>query len=164
MRYKKIFILLFLVTILLFFVNLSLGSVAIPIKEIFKIFSLEGSSKAAWDYIVLSYRLPKAMVEVLVGMGLSLSGLLMQTLFRNPLAGPYVLGISSGASVGVAYVVFGSAFLQVLLSDFFLSDYGIIIALSLVSFVVLLAVMSVAERLKDAMVILVVGLLFGSVP
>src|SRR5690554_3035253 len=136
MRYKKIFILLFLVTILLFFVNLSLGSVAIPIKEIFKIFSLEGSSKAAWDYIVLNYRLPKAMVAVLVGMGLSLSGLLMQTLFRNPLAGPYVLGISSGASLGVAFVVLGSAFLPVGFSDFFLSDYGVIIASSLGSFLV----------------------------
>jgi iron complex transport system permease protein len=163
MRYKKIFILLFIITLLLFFVNLSLGSVSIPFQEIYKILTLEGSSKTAWDYIVLNYRLPKAIVAVLVGMGLSLSGLLMQTLFRNPLAGPYVLGISSGASLGVAFVVLGSAFLPVALSGFFLSDYGVIIASSLGSFLVLLAVLAVSQRLKDTMAILIVGLMFGSI-
>src|SRR5690606_4223803 len=163
MRYKKIFISLFIITLLLFFVNLSLGSVSIPFKEIYKILTFEGSSKTAWDYIVLNYRLPKAIVAVLVGMGLSLSGLLMQTLFRNPLAGPYVLGISSGASLGVAFVVLGSAFLPVALSGFFLSDYGVIIASSLGSFLVLLAVLAVSQRLKDTMAILIVGLMFGSV-
>ncbi|MFA7446762.1 MAG: iron chelate uptake ABC transporter family permease subunit, partial [Flavobacteriaceae bacterium] len=121
MRYKKIVILLFIITLLLFFVNLSLGSVAIPLKEVFRILIGEESAKQAWEYIILNYRLPKAIVAVLVGMGLSLSGLLMQTLFRNPLAGPYVLGISSGASLGVACVVLGSAFLPVFLSDIFLS-------------------------------------------
>lgn len=163
MRYKKIFISLFIITLLLFFVNLSLGSVSIPFKEIYKILTFEGSSKTAWDYIVLNYRLPKAIVAILVGMGLSLSGLLMQTLFRNPLAGPYVLGISSGASLGVAFVVLGSSFLPVFLSDVFLSDYGIIIASSLGSFLVLLAVLAVSQRLKDTMAILIVGLMFGSI-
>lgn len=163
MRYKKIFILLFLITLLLFFVNLSLGSVSIPFQEIYKILTFEGSSKTAWDYIVLNYRFPKAIVAFLVGMGLSLSGLLMQTLFRNPLAGPYVLGISSGASLGVAFVVLGSAFLPVALSNIFLSDYGVIIASSLGSFLVLLAVLAVSQRLKDTMAILIVGLMFGSI-
>jgi iron complex transport system permease protein len=59
-------------------------------------------SKSTWEYIIINYRLPKAITAVLVGMGLSVSGLLMQTLFRNPLAGPYVLDLSSGASLGVA--------------------------------------------------------------
>jgi iron complex transport system permease protein len=68
------------------------------------------ASKSTWEYIIINYRLPKA-IAILVGMGLSISGLLMQTLFRNPLAGPYVLGLSSGASLGVAFVILGSAFM-----------------------------------------------------
>jgi iron complex transport system permease protein len=63
------------------------------------------TSKETWHYIIINYRLPKAIAAILVGMGLSISGLLMQTLFRNPLAGPYVLGLSSGASLGVAAVI-----------------------------------------------------------
>jgi iron complex transport system permease protein len=86
----------------------------------------------------------------------------MQTLFRNPLAGPYVLGLSSGASLGVAMVILGSAFLPVFLSTFLLSSYGIVIASSLGSFLVLLAVLVVSQQLRDTMAILIVGLMFGS--
>jgi iron complex transport system permease protein len=73
--------------------NISLGQVAIPFKEVIK--SLFGShaSKETWEYIIVNFRLPKAITAILVGIGLSISGLLMQTLFRNPLAGPYVLGL-----------------------------------------------------------------------
>ena len=67
------------------------------------------SGKETWDYIIVNYRLPKAITAILVGSGLSIGGLLMQTLFRNPLAGPYVLGISSGASLGVALLIMGSS-------------------------------------------------------
>src|SRR5690554_4532690 len=136
MNHKFLIVGIVLSIILLFLINLSVGSVAIPIKEIFSILIGEDSSKQTWEYIVLNYRLPKAIVAMLVGVGLSLSGLLMQTLFRNPLAGPYVLGVSSGASLGVAFVILGSAFLPVGFSDFFLSDYGVIIASSLGSFLV----------------------------
>ena len=86
----------------------------------------------------------------------------MQTLFRNPLAGPYVLGLSSGASLGVATVILGAAFLPTTLSVFFLSSYGIILASSLGSFLVLLSVLAIAQRLRDTMAILIVGLMFGS--
>jgi iron complex transport system permease protein len=86
----------------------------------------------------------------------------MQTLFRNPLAGPYVLGLSSGASLGVALVILGSAFLPAFASEFILSSYGIVLASSLGSFLVLLAVLAVAQRLRDTMAILIVGLMFGS--
>ena len=110
----------------------------------------------------MDYRLPKAIVAIIVGMGLAISGLLMQTLFRNPLAGPYVLGLSSGASLGVALVILGSAFLPHFVSALVLSSYGIVIASSLGSFTVLLAVLAVAQRLRDTMAILIVGLMFGS--
>ena len=110
----------------------------------------------------MDYRLPKAIVAIIVGMGLAISGLLMQTLFRNPLAGPYVLGLSSGASLGVALVILGSAFLPHFVSELVLSSYGIVIASSLGSFSVLLAVLAVAQRLRDTMTILIVGLMFGS--
>ena len=82
-----------------------MGSVTIPISEI--IASLLGGETAqeSWRYIILDWRLPKSLTAILVGSGLSISGLLMQTLFRNPLAGPFVLGISSGASLGVAILI-----------------------------------------------------------
>lgn len=147
---------------MLFLVNISLGSVSIPIKEVFNSITGANSSKETWHYIIVNYRLPKAIAAILVGMGLSISGLLMQTLFRNPLAGPYVLGLSSGASLGVAIVILGAALLPPFLADFLISSYGIVLASSLGSFAVLLAVLGVSHRLRDTMAILIVGLMFGS--
>jgi iron complex transport system permease protein len=146
----------------LFLINISLGSVSIPIKEVFNSLTGGNSNKEAWEYIIINYRLPKAIAAILVGMGLSISGLLMQTLFRNPLAGPYVLGLSSGASLGVAMVILGAAFLPPFIATLLLSSYGIILASSLGSFMVLLAVLAVSHRLRDTMAILIVGLMFGS--
>jgi iron complex transport system permease protein len=120
------------------------------------------SSKSTWEYIIINYRLPKAITAVLVGMGLSISGLLMQTLFRNPLAGPYVLGLSSGASLGVAFVILGASILPSFLSGILLSPYGIVLASTLGSTTVLLLVLLVSQRLRDTMAILIVGLMFGS--
>lgn len=156
------FLLLLLATVLLFVLNISLGSVEIPVKEVFKSLTLQETSKQTWDYIVLNYRLPKAITAVLTGMGLSVSGLLMQTLFRNPLAGPYVLGLSSGSSLGVAFVILGAGFLPMALTSFLMSSYGIIIASCLGSSLVLLAVLLVSQKLRDTMAILIVGLMFGS--
>ena len=153
---------LFIGVVLLFLLNISLGSITIPIKDIFNSIVTGSCSKESWNYIILNYRLPKAIVAILVGIGLSISGLLMQTLFRNPLAGPYVLGLSSGASLGVATVLLGAAFLPAFLSEFFLSSFGIILASSLGSFLVLLSVLAIAQRLRDTMAILIVGLMFGS--
>lgn len=146
----------------LFLINLSLGSVSIPLKEVFNSLFGGTTSKETWHYIIVNYRLPKAIAAILVGMGLSISGLLMQTLFRNPLAGPYVLGLSSGASLGVASVILGAAFLPESLATIMLSSYGIVLASSLGSFLVLMAVLAVSYRLRDTMAILIVGLMFGS--
>lgn len=161
-RNTILFSLLFLGLIFLFFVNISLGSITIPFKEV--ITSLTGgqASKSTWEYIIINYRLPKAITAVLVGMGLSISGLLMQTLFRNPLAGPYVLGLSSGASLGVAFVILGASVLPSFLSGILLSPYGIVLASTLGSTSVLLLVLLVSQRLRDTMAILIVGLMFGS--
>jgi iron complex transport system permease protein len=154
--------LLFLGLIVLFFVNISLGSITIPFKEIYTSLSGGQSTKSTWEYIIINYRLPKAITAVLVGMGLSISGLLMQTLFRNPLAGPYVLGLSSGASLGVAFVILGASILPSFLSVILLSPYGIVLASTLGSTTVLLLVLLVSQRLRDTMAILIVGLMFGS--
>src|SRR5690606_15526439 len=100
--YTRNFIILSIILVLIFFANLSLGSVAIPLKQIISALYYLETEKASWTYIVQDYRLPKALTAVMAGSGLAVCGLLMQTLFRNPLAGPFVLGISSGASLGVA--------------------------------------------------------------
>lgn len=161
-RNTILFIVLGLGLLLMFFASLSLGSVNIPFKDVYASLTGGQASKSTWEYIIINYRLPKSFTAVLVGMGLSISGLLMQTLFRNPLAGPYVLGLSSGASLGVAFVILGAGFLPSFLSSFILSSYGIVIASTFGSTMVLLLVLVVSQRLRDTMAILIVGLMFGS--
>jgi iron complex transport system permease protein len=142
--------------------NISLGSVSIPLEEVFK--SIFGNSEnESWQYIIQDYRLPKAFTAILVGSGLGVSGLLMQTLFRNPLAGPYVLGISSGASLGVAMVILGSGLFGGIFGTLLMSKWSLVIAASLGSFIVLLAVMLVSSKVRDTMAILIIGLMFGSI-
>lgn len=161
-RNTLLFFILTLSLLLLLLLNISLGSVSIPIKDVFNSLIGENSSKETWNYIIINYRLPKAITAIVVGIGLSISGLLMQTLFRNPLAGPDVLGLSSGSSLGVATIVMGAAFLPTALSSILLSSFGILLASSLGSFLVLLAVLAVSQRLRDTMAILIVGLMFTS--
>ena len=142
--------------------NLSLGSVYIPTDYIFTAFFTETNINETWHYILPDYRLPTAITAILVGGGLSVSGLLMQTLLRNPLAGPFVLGISSGASLGVAFLVLGSGLLTVLVVSALAGPWAMVIASASGSFLVLLAVISAASKIKDAMALLIIGLMFGS--
>jgi len=136
------FISLFILLLTCFVLNISLGSVAIPISEIFK--NLLGiADNETWQVIIVDYRLPKAITAVLVGSGLGISGLLMQTLFKNPLAGPFVLGISSGASLGVAFVILGSGLFGGYLATSLVSQWSLVFAASLGSFLVLMAVLIV---------------------
>lgn len=161
---KHIFLfpsLAFLMLVLLL-LDIGLGQVSIPLKEVFKSLSGQEAAKETWQYIIVNFRLPKAITAILVGMGLSISGLLMQTMFRNPLAGPYVLGLSSGSSLGVAFLILGASFLPAMFSSLITSSYGIIIASWLGSLVVLSAVLIVAQRLRNTMAILIVGMMFGS--
>ncbi|WP_443135184.1 FecCD family ABC transporter permease [Flavobacterium sp. KACC 22763] len=161
-RNTILFVVLALGFLLMFFASISLGSVTIPLKDV--VASLTGgqATKSTWEYIIINYRLPKTITAVLAGTGLSMSGLLMQTLFRNPLAEPYVLGLSSGASLGVAFVILGAGFLPSFLSVIALSSYAIVLASTLGSTLVLFLVLIVSQRLRNTMAILIVGLMFGS--
>jgi len=143
--------------------NISLGSVSIPFKDVFN--SLIGAStdNESLQHIIQGYRLPKAFTAILVGSGLGISGLLMQTLFRNPLAGPFVLGITSGASLGVALIIMGASIFGGALAGLLISKWSLVIAASLGSFLVLLAVLIVSMRVRDTMAILIIGLMFGSI-
>ena len=160
--YTKHFILLSVLLIILLFLNISFGSVSIPFKDIFNSIFGGDVTKESWETIIINFRIPKAITAVLVGSGLSICGLLMQTLFRNPLAGPFVLGISSGASLGVAILILGSS----VFGGFFLtnsvSNWSLPIAASLGAFLVLSAVIIAANKVRNTMSILIIGLMFGS--
>lgn len=146
------------------FADLSLGSVPIPIGDLVR--SLLGSlpRHSVDDKIVLLFRLPKALTALLAGAALAVAGLQMQTIFRNPLAGPFVLGINSGASLGVALVVLivgsgsGAAFIQGLGAA---GQLGMVAAAAGGSAAVLLLVLSFSLRVRGVMTLLVLGLLFG---
>ncbi|MDF5709401.1 MAG: iron ABC transporter permease [Nostoc sp. S4] len=146
-----------------FLLDLALGSVDIPINEVVKILLGQESEKATWVNIILKFRLPKALTATLAGAALGVSGLQMQTLFKNPLAGPFVLGISSGASLGVALVVLtASVTTPTLLADLgIISDFGLVIAASLGAASVLGVMLVISRRVQDTMTLLILGLLFG---
>ena len=139
-----------------------MGSVSIPFKEIFYTLIGDTSIKDSWQTIVLDFRVPKAITAILVGSGLSICGLLMQTLFRNPLAGPFVLGISSGASLGVALLILGSSIFGGFFLTSSISNWSLAIAASLGAFLVLFAVIMAANSIRNTMSILIIGLMFGS--
>jgi iron complex transport system permease protein len=160
--YTSPFLFLIVGLFLVIIANISLGSVNIPLKQIILALLGDDSVKESWQTIVLNYRLPKAITAIFVGSGLSISGLLMQTLFRNPLAGPFVLGISSGASLGVALLVMGASFLGGTIAVLAHSSWGLAIASSTGAFFVLLAVLLAAFKVRNTMSILIIGLMFGS--
>ncbi len=144
--------------IALFALDLSVGSVDIPMRDI--ISALTGADvPAATAKIVIDIRLIKAIVALLAGAALSVSGLQMQTLFRNPLAGPYVLGISSGASLGVALFFLGAPFFGI---SGQLSALGVAGAAWTGAALIFVLIMIVGQRIKDIMVILILGMMFSS--
>ncbi|MCF6297009.1 MAG: iron ABC transporter permease [Flavobacteriaceae bacterium] len=161
--YKYSFLALFIALIITIIINISFGSVSIPFKDIFASIFSNGETKETWSYIILNYRIPKAITAILAGSGLAIGGLLMQTLFRNPLAGPYVLGISSGASLGVAILILGSSIIGGSFLALSSSNILLTIAASLGSFLVLFVVMLVSRKVKNTMTILIIGLMFGSI-
>ncbi len=155
-------VLLLAVLALCFAASLAAGSVRIPVADVASILLGGEVEKATWAKIVLQFRLPKALTAVLAGAGLSVSGLLMQTLFRNPLAGPYVLGISAGASLGVAAVVLsaGAGTARLLSGLGLAGDLGLVVAASLGAGAAL-AVVLVAARRVSTLTLLILGVLFG---
>ncbi|MDT0621874.1 FecCD family ABC transporter permease [Croceitalea vernalis] len=161
--YKKWFSVLTIMLLFSMLLNISLGSVSIPFTDTLKVLFGGTLKTTSWEYIILNYRIPKALTAILVGGGLAVSGLLMQTLFRNPLAGPFVLGISSGASLGAALLIMGASLLSGFATFQFLSDFSLAVAASIGSFLVLAVVMVVANRVRDTMALLIIGLMFGSI-
>lgn len=159
--YKSLLVFLIIILIASWLLNVSLGSVSIPFDEVLNALIGNDLSKGSWGTILIDYRFPKAITAILVGSGLAISGLLMQTLFKNPLAGPFVLGISSGASLGVALLILGSSLIGGS-SYLVTSNFAISIAASLGAFLVMSAVMIVANRIRNTMSILIIGLMFGS--
>jgi len=142
-------------TIILFGLDLCSGSIWLNLFDV-----LGGGHADTIEYtILLNLRLPKAIVAVLAGAALSVSGLMMQTLFRNPLAGPYILGVSSGASLGVAFVTMCS----VMLAWTPFVHLGAVAAAILGSTAVLLLVMAVSRRVQSNVSLLIVGMMFGSI-
>lgn len=157
------FLALLLVLLLCLGLNISLGSVSISVIDTLNIIFGSDITESSNSYIIWNYRIPKALTAILVGSGLALSGLLMQTLFRNPLAGPYVLGISSGASLGAALLIMGSSLFSGFMTFSAFNDIALAVASSLGSFLVLLIVLTVAVKVKDTMALLIIGLMFGSI-
>lgn len=150
-RSALLFTALTVLTVFLFLLDLAVGAVPVPLGDVWAALT-GGDCPRATAKIILNIRLVKAVVALLAGAALSVSGLQMQTLFRNPLAGPYVLGISSGASLGVALVVLAGVG----------SSIGIAGAAWLGAALVLVVIAAVGHRIKDIMVILILGMMFSS--
>lgn len=154
---------LFASIIVLFVINLLLGSVSIPAGAIINILLGSESESPVWHNIVMKSRVPQALTAIMAGSGLAVSGLLMQTVFRNPLAGPSVLGISSGASLGVAFVVLLSGSI----GGVALSKLGVIgevtITLSAVvgSLLVMALIAFVSQKVKGNVTLLIMGVMIG---
>lgn len=155
------FILLSLLLVILFVASLLLGSVSLQVKEVLGVI-LGQEVDPQTRILVTHFRLPKAITVLIVGAALSASGLQMQTLFRNPLAGPYVLGISSGASLGVSLFLLGAPLLGVSVASETLRNIGVVGSAWIGAALILAVIMAVSVRLKDIMAILILGMMFGS--
>ena len=148
-----IFSLLAILLIIFFIIDIAYGSVNLSLDAIFSPDSIDRK-------ILLTSRLPKAITAVITGAAISVSGLIMQTLFRNPLAGPYVLGVSSGASLGVAVFLLGSGFLPEILIK---SGWGIVISAIFGAILVLFLVLGVSFKVRQAVSLLIIGIMFGQI-
>lgn len=139
--------------------NIFLGSVDIPINEIIDVL-FGNSTNLAWSTIIVESRVPRILTAILCGAAISISGFQMQVLFRNPLAGPYILGISSGASLGVSLLVLTGGWLFGV--HFTVQDWSIAMAATLGALLILLLVFAISIRVKDIMTVLIVGIMLGS--
>lgn len=147
----------------MFLLSMVIGSVRIPLGDILTILVGGEPARATWTTIIRDFRLPKALTAMLAGAALGISGLQMQTLFRNPLADSYVLGVSSGASLGVALVVLsvGTTGSILMAGIGLLGDLGLAAAAFIGAALVLALVMLVASRVQSVMTLLILGLMFG---
>jgi len=154
------FTILAILLLIVFCLDIILGSVIIKIPEILNV--LSGGSNTEFRTIIVDFRLPKAVTALCVGIALSISGLQMQTLFRNPMAGPYVLGVSSGASLGVALVILGFSARFVPGSFQSLGSWILVISAWIGAGAVMLLMMFISSRIRDVMTILIIGIMLAS--
>ena len=148
--------------LILFAVSLAYGAVSIPFDQVLQILTGHEVERPAWQSIVLQSRLPQAITAVLAGASLAVSGLLLQTLFRNPLAGPSILGISDGANLGVAAVLlyFGGSLSQV--TDWPISGYAAIILAAFVGASLILSlIIYFSAKVKNNVMLLIIGIMIG---
>lgn len=154
---KKTFFLLIIILLVTFCFDILLGSVRLPFSEVWA--ALTGSSdNIVYKEIILNHRLPKALTAILTGTSLSVAGILMQTLFRNPLAGPDVLGVTSGASLGVALLTLTTSAVPF----FILTGWGQISAAIIGAVLVLLLVILVSVKIPQTVSLLIIGMMFGN--
>ncbi|NOU47149.1 MAG: iron ABC transporter permease [Bacteroidales bacterium] len=160
-----IFAWLFGLLSLLFILNLFLGSVIIPIGEVFRILFGESTAGQTESIIVLNFRLPQTITALFTGAALAVAGLMMQTLFRNPLADPSILGISSGAGLGVAILLFftGTVTSQVSGAADILTHLGLNMAAFIGALAVLLLILFISNKLRNAVSLLIVGIMIAYV-
>lgn len=154
------------ILVVAFLLDVALGSVHIPLKDVIKILFTPDAGNDTWVYIIEKIRLPKALTAIIVGCGLSVSGLQMQTLFRNPLAGPSVLGITAGASLGVALVMLSAGSITSLYTIKELGISGswlIIMASSMGAALIMILIVSISSALKDNVIVLIVGVMIGNI-
>jgi iron complex transport system permease protein len=161
-KYTIFFFSLGIVLLLLFAADLFMGSVLLPVADVWAALTGGADVPETTRAIILNFRVPKAMVALLAGVSLSVSGLQMQTIFKNPLADPYVLGISSGSSLGVALFVLGSAFLGGI-SGLWIQNLGLALAGWIGAFAMLAVIMAISVRLRDTMSLLILGIMVGGV-
>lgn len=159
-RFRTLLILLSVVLVITFIFDIFLGSVAIKPAEILKILTANADRNV--ETIILNFRIPKAFTALAVGIALSLSGLQMQTIFRNPMAGPYVLGVSSGASFGVALVILGfsASFFAGNLQN--VGNWIIVLSAWAGAGIVMILIMFISSRIRDIMTILIIGIMLAS--
>lgn len=159
---KHSWIILIVLLIGMFLLILGWGSVSIPLPEVLKILGGKTPTEESWKTIVLEVRLPRAFTAMLAGIALSVSGLQMQTFFRNPLAGPFVLGINAGADLGVALVVLSGVWLGVDWTLYSLwQQLGVVVAAVLGASTVLVGVLAIARKVDNPMTLLILGLMVG---
>ena len=157
------FIILLLSIVVLVVINLLLGTVRIPVGEVCSILMGAGSDSEIWTNIVISSRLPQVLTAIVAGAGLAVSGLQMQTVFRNPLAGPSVLGISNGSALGVAFVVLLSGKIGgVALSRLgYLGDAAMSVAAIVGALAVMLLIVWISQKVKGNVTLLIIGVMIG---
>jgi len=157
-----LFYILLLFLVIFFILDLNLGSIHISFYQILKTILSGHNVNKEWELVIFDLRLPKALAATLAGIALGASGLQMQTIFQNPLAGPDVLGINSGASLGVAVLVIGlSSYFTSYISSI-LGNWTLILAACIGSGAVLLLILFISIRVKDILTILILGIMIGA--